>query len=424
MAATRGPVPDPIILTALISLAFLILACIRLTLPSDPFFDEVHYLPAARALLDNGEWLNREHPLMGKQLLALTIFSVGDTPLGWRMAPVLFGSLTLFAMMRAMWFATASRFAALAFGWLIATGFILFVQSRIAILDIFMAAFFAVALWQFAGAIRQPETARWRLVISGVAIGLSMGSKWNVVFLAMLPGLAFLVIRFFAGRRRLLLSQRGLPIPGMSLVEATLWLGVLPLFVYWLTFWPAYGAPNSPLEIGGFTALHSHIVDLQASVKQTHNYQSNWLDWTLNIRGIWYLYEPIDGAMRGIVLIGNPLTMLVGLPALAWCAWQGLVKKRWDALAIVTLYAVSVGMWMIVNKPVQFYYHYFLPSCFLLAALALALDALWQRGIRWIPAVVLIGSSALFAYFFPILSAAPLSDNTAFQQWMWLDSWR
>lgn len=424
MVAAREPDSDPILWTVLICLTFLALSAIRLTVPSAPFFDETHYVPAARALLDNGEWLNREHPILGKQLLALGIWTFGDTPIGWRFAPVIFGTLALMAMMRAMWFASLSRFAALAFGVLIATGFILFVHTRIAILDIFMVAFFAIVLWQCAAALRQPETGRWRLAIAGIAIGLAMASKWNVVFLAMLPGLAFFTVRLTAGRKRLLVSRRGIPVPGISLLEAMFWLGVLPLVIYWLTFWPAYLAPDRPLEFGGFIALHADMVALQQSVKQEHPYQSNWPDWVLNIRAIWYLYEPVDGTQRGIVLIGNPLTMLLGLPALAWCAWQGLTPKRWDALAVVVLYAVGIGMWMIVNKPIQFYYHYFLPSCFLLAALALALDAMWQRGIRWIPITVLTSSTAMFAYFFPILSAAPLSDPGAFQQWMWLSSWR
>jgi hypothetical protein len=33
-------------------------------------------------------------------------------------------------------------------------------------------------------------------------------------------------------------------------------------------------------------------------------------------------------------------------------------------------------------------------------------------------------SAALFAYFWPVLSAAPLDGRDAFQRWTWLDSWR
>ncbi|GAA4643406.1 phospholipid carrier-dependent glycosyltransferase [Pontixanthobacter gangjinensis] len=400
------------------------LCLVRLTIPSSPYFDEVHYLPAARALLDGGEWLNREHPLLGKEILALGIASFGDTALGWRIFPLMCGTLALFAAMRALWFATYSRFASLAYGLLLATGFLLFVHTRIAMLDIFMVAFFAVALWQCAAGLREPETAQWRLALAGIAIGLSMASKWNVLVVAMLPGLAFLGARLAASRRRLLLSKRGIPIAGMSLIQAGFLLGLLPLFVYWLTYIPAYFYDDNILEIGGFIQHHQTMLELQQSLKTPHNYQSNWPDWLLNLRAIWYLYEPVDGAQRGVMLIGNPLTMLLGLPAMAWAVWAGTKRRRWDLIAIVSLFAVSLGMWLFVGKPIQFYYHYFLPSCFLLASLAMALDELWQGGNRWMPLSALAGSLGIFACFYPILSASPLDGVAAFETWTWIEGWR
>ncbi|MDZ4308766.1 phospholipid carrier-dependent glycosyltransferase [Allopontixanthobacter sp.] len=415
---------DPIGLTALLALAFAGLCSIRLTIPSAPYFDEVHYLPAARALLDQSGWLNREHPLLGKEIMAAGIALFGDNPLGWRIFSVVAGATALFAFCRALWFASYSRFASLAYGVMLASGFALFVHSRIAMLDIFMACFFAIALWQLAAAMREPETGRRRLAIAGIALGLAMASKWNAAALAVIPGAGFLVLRAFAGRRRLLMSRRGMPLPGMTLLEAGLWLGALPLAVYWLTFLPAYFFAEGALQPGGFVALHREIIALQSSVIQPHPYQSNWPDWLLNLRAIWYLYEAADGAQRGILLIGNPLTMLLGLPAMAWCLWAGIARKRWDALAVFVFFAASVLFWAAVNKPVQFYYHYFLPSCFLLAGLALALNALWQRGRRRVAGGILAGSVAIFAWFYPILSAAPLAGPQSFNHWMWLDSWR
>ena len=44
---------DPLRWCALGAAAFLALLLIRLAIPSKPYFDEIHYLPAARAFLDN-----------------------------------------------------------------------------------------------------------------------------------------------------------------------------------------------------------------------------------------------------------------------------------------------------------------------------------------------------------------------------------
>src|SRR6187399_410389 len=172
---------DPIGWTLAVTLVFFAMCMVRLTIPTKPFFDEIHYLPAARAILALSRPLNPEHPPLGKEILALGIALFGDGPLGWRIMPALFGTLGLFAAMRAVWFANGKRFATIVSGVLLVTAFPLFVQSRIAMLDIFMASFALVALWMCAGAVREPETARWRFAIAGVAFGCAMASKWNTV---------------------------------------------------------------------------------------------------------------------------------------------------------------------------------------------------------------------------------------------------
>ena len=132
----------------------------------------------------------------------------------------------------------------------------------------------------------------------------------------------------------------------------------------------------------------------------------------------------VDGAQRGVLLIGNPVTMLLGLPALAWCLVKGLLRGDWARLAVVIGYAVSLGLWLIAPKPVQFYYHYVMPSLFLLGALALSLSDLRRAGHpRWAWGT-LAASTVLFAVFYRILSAAPLEGPMSFTAWTWIAGWR
>nr|WP_298928903.1 phospholipid carrier-dependent glycosyltransferase [uncultured Erythrobacter sp.] len=405
------------------------LATIRLTVPSAPFFDEVHYLPAARELLSGGEYINREHPLLGKELIALGMYLLGDNPLGWRIMPLIAGIIAMAASMRAIWHASHDRFATIAFGILLATGFHIFIHARIAMLDIFMVCFLALAAWQFAAAMREPETGRWRLALAGVAIGCALASKWNSVPLAMLPGLTFFAARLSAGRRRLIFSKRGVPVPGISLAEAFVWLGIVPLTVYAITFAPGYWMGEylrpSVLSEKGLLGLHQEILSLQQQVLAPHSYQSTWPQWVSNTRGIWYLYEFTDNAQRGVLLIGNPVTMLLGLPALLWCLITGFWRNDWAKVGVVIGYGISLGLWLIAPKPVQFYYHYVVPSCFLLAALALSLSDLHRsKKYRWMSYAVLGASVAAFAMFFPILTAAPLEGPMSFANWTWIAGWR
>ncbi len=420
---------DPIGWHAALALGFLALCLVRITIPGKPYFDEVHYLPAARAWLDLTLPTNVEHPPLGKEILALGLALFGDRPLGWRIMPVLFGALGLFAGMRALWFASCSRFASLAGGFLVATGFAWFVQSRIAMLDIFMASFVLLALWALAGAAREHETARRRFAIAGVCLGLAMASKWNAIPVAVLPGLAFVAVRAREAGWRVVTAHRGAPIAGMTTLEAALWLGIVPLLAYAACYLPGLAFAQqawslSPFADNGIVGVHRTMLALQEEQLPPHTYQSAWPQWVGNWRAIWYLYEQVGGAQRGVLLIGNPLTMLLGLPALVWAAWMGVARGRRDALALFLLYGAALLLWIVAAKPVQFYYHYLLPATFMLGALALALDEFWQRGKRWVPLGTLGLSAAFFAYFFPILSAAPLAGPMSFLDYAWLASWR
>lgn len=434
--AIAGPPPhphDPWIWCIAIPALFAAIAAIGLGIPSKPYFDEVHYLPAAREIISmwdglTGEYDNREHPMLGKILIASGMTVFGDNPFGWRIMSLIAGTIAVGASMRALWHASHDRFATAAFGLLLATGFHLFIHARIAMLDIFMVAFLAIAAWQFAAAIRQPERGRWRLALTGIAIGCALGAKWNAVPLAMAFGLTFFAVRLSAGRRRLFTSKRGIPVPGISLIEAFVWLGLLPLAIYAFTFAPGYWLGSefhpSPLAEKGLLGLHREMLDLQQQVLSPHAYQSTWPQWVLNTRGIWYLYENVDGAQRGVMLIGNPLTMLLGLPALAWCLVTGLHRSDWAKLAVVAGYGVTLGLWLIAPKPVQFYYHYVMPSVFLLAALALALSDLRAAGRASWAYGVLAASVGFFALFYKVLSASALDGPMSFANWAWVAGWR
>jgi dolichyl-phosphate-mannose--protein O-mannosyl transferase len=420
------PDKDPWRWCAAICAAFIALLWWRLHIPSKIYFDEVHYVKAARILLTMERPQNPEHPMVGKEILAAGMWLFGDTAQGWRTMPALFGTFGLFAFSRMVWQASHRRLATILATILLATDFAWYVQSRIAMLDIFMAVFCVVAMWQIAAAVRVPGQARWRLALAGLCLGLSLGAKWSVALPAMVPGLAFLAIRLSQHRGRFLIATEGAPIPGISLIEAGLWLGLLPVLTYFATFLPTFFYAHNPVNWHHLIDYQQYMIRLQDSVVKKHTYMSVWWQWVLDERPIWYLYEAVDGAQRGVLLMGNPASMWAGLVALVWCLWAGVKRGRKDALAFAALYLAAIGMWISNGKPVQFYYHYLLPGTFLMACLALALDDLWRRQNRWrwLAQGTLATVLALFAFFFPIISAAELAGKQSFNRWMWLSSWR
>ena len=255
-----------------------------------------------------------------------------------------------------------------------------------------------------------------RIALAGLALGASLAAKWSAAPPLLLSALALGVVM---GRRR---GWRGA-------AETALWLGLVPLAVYWASFAPAFFWPDGADPIAPLR-WHRYMLDLQRDVVKPHGYQSQWWQWLVNWRPIWFLYEPVDGAWRGVLLVGNPFTMLVGLPALGWCGWVAARRGRADAGAVLALYTVSVLFWAVSGKPVQFYYHYLIPGALLMAALGLALDALWRGGQarvvwwRWLAPGAVGLSAALFDWFYPILTAVALPwGKPSFHLWAWLPSW-
>jgi dolichyl-phosphate-mannose-protein mannosyltransferase len=417
---------DPAAWCAVIAVFFLALVWWRLGIPSEIYFDEVHYVPAARKLIE-GVRANPEHPLFGKTVLSAAIHWLGDKPLTWRVPSALLGAFGLFAFSRLVWFASGRRLATVLAALLLATNFFWFIHSRIAMLDMVMASLGVASLWHFAAACRLPQQARWRLALAGVLAGLALGAKWSIAPVLVLPGLLFLWLKLRANGWHFLWARKGGPAEGITLIEAGVWLGLVPLAVYWLTYWPGFFWTDRPIDPWKPLAWHEYMLRLQDSVRKLHPYRSEWYEWVSNWRAIWYLYKDVDGAQRGVVLIGNPFTMFAGLAALGWALWAGLCKRRYDALVFAALYIVCLGLWPLSGKPIQFIYHYLLPSTFMMAALALALEDLWHRRDRWrwlAPSAMAL-SFAMFAWFYPIISGYPLCcGRPSYQFWMWLHSWR
>ena len=430
MSARTAPPPasrDPVVWCWACTLAFLALLLHRLAIPSKPYFDEIHYLPAARGLLTLDRPINREHPMFAKEAMALALALLGDRPFAWRIGSALAGTLALLAAMRAVWWGSLSRSATVFAGVLLASNFILFVSARIAMLDPYMLALTMTGLWLFARALRCPTHARSDLALCGVAFGLAIASKWSAAPVAMVPGLLFALVRLAALRQRpfaIFANRTAPPVAGIALPEAVLWLGVVPLLVYFATFLPALFYRHDPLAASDLLAFQAKMGALQESVIKPHPYQSRWWQWLLNLRPIWYLYEQVDSAQRGILLLGNPWTMLAGLPALLLCLWWGWHERCWAMLGAAGLFAVSLGPWLFVPKPIQFYYHYLLPATFLSIGLGLVLARFWGRGHRAVATILAAPAAVLFVWFYPILSAAELQGSNAFLTYTWLTQWR
>lgn len=388
-----------LILAVLAELLFVV----NLHQPTQLMFDETHYVPAARDIFGLAARANEEHPPFAKWLIGLSMAIFGDDPAGWRALSTVAGvatmlsvyaiALKLFGEVR-----TAATAAVLAL-----LNQMLFVQARIAMLDTYAAAFLfasiALLVWGHDRAER-----RW-LVAAGVALGLAIGSKWSA-----LPYLAPVGLAVLWTRRS-------------DWLRAGLTFGGAVLIAYLVSFVPAVFLASDPIKLDQIIPYQLRMFELQTRPLAEHTYQSTPWQWPLITRPIWYLYEAVQGVQRGVLLIGNPAIMWGGLVALAACLWDGWKDRQRPLLLLAGLYVFAFGILILIPKKIGFYYYYYLPGLVLPLLIAGTFHHVYRVKERWLPAAFLLLSFALFVYFYPILSAAPLDGPEAFQRWMWLSTW-
>ena len=384
----------------------------RLGTPGIFVFDEVHYVPAARRMLELAGPANVEHPLFGKVLIALGMALAGDNPVGWRIMSTFAGTATVIAVWGIVRLLTGRERPALLAGAIALTGQTIFVQARIAMLDTFMAALLAGGLALLLWALK---SARWRWAkwLGGAAlIGLAIGTKWAALPYLGFAGLGLIVLRWHRPRD-----------PTLPTFPALIALGLVAGVAYVATFIPATLYATEPLNLLRLPQYHANMFALQTQVLPNHTYQSNWWTWPLMIRPIWYLYEPVDGVQRGVWLIANPVVAWGGLVAVAYCLWRGFRTRSLTLLAAGGLWLASLAMWAAIPKSLGFYYYYYPSTIWLVVALGVALDRADPGGAKRWDEWYVTACLGMFAYFWPVLSAAPLNGPGAFHRWTWFTSW-
>jgi dolichyl-phosphate-mannose-protein mannosyltransferase len=418
---------------ALIALLAQALFSFRLTTPTKLMFDETHYVPAARVLIALSGPRNIEHPLLAKEIIASGILLLGDNSLGWRFFSTLAGTATVLGVFAIVWL-MLGRVRPAVFGALFALfNFTVFVQARIAMLDGFMAAFTLLGVASLLWAMRaESGTSAWsRWILGSVLLGLAVAAKWIAAPFVAYAAIGFLAIRLIEAQRTgrsVFAALNARPArgrhrhwPGMAAVPAILALGLISVATYFATFAPAFFYHFDPLTWNSLLRFQATMYGQQTQVLPPHTYQSRWWSWPLMIRPIWYLYEPVDGAQRGVLMVGNLAILWGGLVAVAACLWRGLRRVDLHLLAAAGLWLGSYIVWAVIPKSLGFFYYYYLPSIFLCVALAVAIDH-FKREKQW-DSAMLGATVVLFVMFYPILSALPLWGPKAFRVWTWFPSW-
>ncbi|MGY8708060.1 glycosyltransferase family 39 protein [Bradyrhizobium sp. 18BD] len=425
MAAVPKVSQSAVIAVAIFLIAHLALL-IGLTTPDKFVFDEVHYVPAARQMLApvmSQPMLNPMHPPLGKELIATSIAAFGDNSLGWRYPGTLFGALAIVAIYLCGLALFAAQGPAIAAALIAGFNQMIYVQARIAMLDIFALGFGLLAIAGFMHGFRR-ERPHALFALAGSLFGLAAACKWSGLFPLGACIVVFALIRLLQGWRTLFADARPDDWyrpdlwPDFKAVHVALCFAVLPALTYLAAFVPLYGFSLSDL----LEAQRRIFADNTTTAIAGHTYMSSWPSWPLLARPVWFLFDKIaEDRISAIVFLGNPLVAWPALLALVVVLRDVVVARRWDAFLIAAFYFGSWLAWALLPRTLGFIYYY-LPAA-TIASLALAYVLRRERLPRWL-LWAYVGLAAIgFAAMLPISAAFIGTSMQNFNRLMLFQSW-
>jgi dolichyl-phosphate-mannose--protein O-mannosyl transferase len=403
----------------------------------DVYFDETWYVPTARQWLANGEMLHPEHPPLAKMLIAAGMRAFGDNPFGWRVMSLVFGALTVTAVW--LWTLALGLGPALALyaAALTLLDGIVFVQARIAMLDIFLIAFCVLALAAFTAgenAKTRGDAVLWHLM-AGYALGLAAACKWSGWFLAFgLIGLKLFgallrswKVRFEDPRASDFYAPDA---PRIGVLGGAAAYLIAPFLAYFLCYVPQLVRAHNLYE---FVATHQNMLAIMTGKSADHPYKSLWYSWPALYRPVWYLFDTPAKEAGGwsetakaaaVVGLPNPFVLFAGEAAMLWACFAGVVRRARGPLIVALAFSAQWLPWALNPKGLEFYY-YFYPSIVCLGpALALVAAALPRPWRDVLVYSTLAASVAMFGYFLPILVSGIGVGPAAFEARVWLPTWR
>jgi dolichyl-phosphate-mannose-protein mannosyltransferase len=399
---------------------------VGVTSPEKFYFDEVHYVPAARQMLEQvarEPMLNPMHPPLAKQMIALSINTFGDNPLGWRYPGTLFGALAIVAVYLGGLALFRAQGPAIAAGLIAFCNQMLFVQSRIAMLDISALAFSLLAVAAFIHGFRErrPHLA---FALAGASSGLSIACKWSGLFVLATCIVIVAAVRLMQGWRTQFADAKADDWyrpdlwPGFRYYHFAICFVLLPALVYLANFVPLYGfSPGDILE-----AQRRILADNTTSAIAGHTYMSAWPSWPFLVRPVWYLFDKVtEDRIAAVVFLGNPLILWPALLALAVTLRDWIVARRADAFLVLTFYFGPYLAWALLPRTLGFIYYY-LPAA-TTASFALVYALTREAMPRWLLWGFVAVGAVGFAVMLPISAAFVGTSMATFNRLMLFPSW-
>jgi hypothetical protein len=160
---------------------------------------------------------------------------------------------------------------------------------------------------------------------------------------------------------------------------------IVPLVVYVISYLPWVALGNRLTETWPAGNSGQTLIDLTASMydyhdrlRASHAASSPWWAWPFDLKPVWFYNGGFAGGTAAAIYdVGNLVVWWLGIPAVAFAAWQAF-RRRSLALTIVAVgFAVQWLAWSRIDRA-TFQYHYYTALPFLILALGYFAAELWH----------------------------------------------
>jgi dolichyl-phosphate-mannose-protein mannosyltransferase len=299
--------------------------------PGLPFVDERYYVRDALNIISKHADLHPEHPQLAKLFIVAGIKIFGDTPLGWRFFSIIFGSISIAVFYLICRKLKLSKVVSSISTFILAFENLTFVQSSVAMLDIFLYTFMLLSFLLYLNR---------KNITSGIFISLSALVKINGI----LAGVVILIHFIFAESKKVWINIIKIIISGAA--SFFLLMAIFDYIIY-LYF------------VNPFSRF-IEILDLSKRLTFTNTqneFLSRPLDWILKYKPIPYWYYPnYFGAI-------SPSVWIMIIPIVIYLFYR-VLKKNDASLFALSWFLSTYLFWVILNLLTNrtTYIYYFYPT--------------------------------------------------------------
>lgn len=284
------------------------------------------------------------HPVLRNLLVYLSLDAWGPNALSLKASSLLLGAVSVPLLVVVAARLLASPAAGLIAGFLLAIDSFHIGFSRQAVHEVYMAFFALCGIW--CALQYQDKAQRPWLLVAGLCFGLGVASKWDVLFpLAVTLGYLLLLIRRESEQPPSVGVAKALFV-GSSLI-------FLPLAVYLLSFLPWFQRGYSISEWLGLqwsmaTEVTHHLGTHNPYLAELDHQAALWF-----VKPVAYASFALE-AGRPVVLveISSPLVWLLVLPAVAFIAYRGIMRRRAELIYLALLFVATYLPFALTSRPI------------------------------------------------------------------------